>query len=131
VTHFPTKGKKQQQENAKKSSQNVKPEEDAVSSSKDEVARPTSTSQLMQRDIARMTEQKIDAIEAAIAKDYLKASVTPPSVSPSSPSVQLFHAEDPSLEYLGEKSPDGDSRDFPPTIFRFTKESLLFADDDE
>lgn len=79
----------------------------------------------MQRDVARSTELKIDAIEAAIANDYLKASV------PATPSGTKLLLEEANCLLEEAEASVADLSDFPPTIFRFDRETILFLSDEE
>lgn len=119
---FSTKGKKKQQvEPAKTSDEAVKQDQESLFSSNGDELQRSANSQLIQRDAARLTEKKIDAIEAAIAKDYLKASVPSPSAE-----IRLLDEDENNKNQLADNL-----LDFPPTIFRFDKESILFSDDDD
>jgi anti-sigma28 factor (negative regulator of flagellin synthesis) len=126
VAPFSTKGRKKLQvEPAKTSGQAAKQDKEALFPSNGDELQRSANSQLIQRDAARLTEKKIDAIEAAIAKDYLKASVPPPSAE-----MRLFDEEQERKDQAANASA-ADPLDFPPTIFRFDKESILFSDDDD
>lgn len=127
VATFSNKGRKNQQDApAEKAGRITESEQESLSSLKNDSLRQSANSQLMQRDIARSTELKIDAIEAAIANDYLKASV------PASPASTKFHLEESDCPYDEEAEPlAANLIDFPPTIFRFDKETFLLLSDDE
>ncbi len=126
VATFSSKGKKNQQNvPAEIAGRITESDQESTSSLKNDSLRQSQNSQLMQRDIARSTELKIDAIEAAIANDYLKASV------PTSPASAKFHLEEANCPYEETEPLAANLIDFPPTIFRFDKETILFSSDDE
>ncbi len=80
-------------------------------------------SQKSQRDIARMTAEKIDAIESEIARDILKAPKPKAGEVPEGASAQTPADDRPSPEYAPTNL-------FHTTLIRVDKETMILFKED-